>query len=52
MKRTDKIQKNIIRNWIKLQKLKELNSQVRSKPLDFKYSTEKIRELNRALNAR
>jgi len=48
MKRAGKIQKNIIQNCIKLQKLKELNSQVRAEPLDFKYSADKIRELNRS----
>ena len=46
MKITNKIQK-IIRKWIKVKKLKELNSQVRTKPLDFKYSAKTIREINR-----
>ncbi|NOR44957.1 MAG: DUF2191 domain-containing protein [Candidatus Delongbacteria bacterium] len=33
--------------WLKIQKLKELNLMVSEKPLDFKYSAKTIRDKNR-----
>ena len=33
--------------WLKIQKLKELNLMVNEKPLDFKYSAKTIRDKNR-----
>ena len=34
-------------DWLKIQKLKDLNSCVKNNPLDFGYSAESLRELNR-----
>ena len=46
MEITNKTQKTI-QEWIKIKKLKKLNSQVRIKPLDFKYTAKTIRDINR-----
>ena len=33
--------------WLKIQRVKELNLEVAEKPLEFKYGADKIRETNR-----
>jgi len=39
--------KTALTEWLRMQKIKELNMQVAESPLDFKYSAEELRELNR-----
>ncbi|MBU4487383.1 MAG: DUF2191 domain-containing protein [Candidatus Delongbacteria bacterium] len=39
--------KTALTEWLRMQKLKELNRQVAESPLEFKYSAEEIREINR-----
>ncbi|HAQ62000.1 TPA: DUF2191 domain-containing protein [Candidatus Delongbacteria bacterium] len=39
--------KTALTEWLRMQKLKELNRQVAEDSLEFKYSAEEIRETNR-----
>ena len=39
--------KTALTEWLRMQKLKELNRQVAEHSLEFKYSAEEIRETNR-----
>ncbi|MFO7809963.1 MAG: DUF2191 domain-containing protein [Candidatus Delongbacteria bacterium] len=39
--------KTALTEWLRMQKLKELNMQVSERPLEFKYGADEIRELNR-----
>ena len=39
--------KTALSEWLRMQKLKELNIQVSERPLEFKYGGDDIRELNR-----
>jgi hypothetical protein len=39
--------KTALTEWLRMQKIKELNMQVAESPLDFKYGAEEIRDINR-----
>jgi len=39
--------KTALTEWLRMQKIKELNLQVAESPLDFKYGAEELRDLNR-----
>lgn len=40
--------KYVLTDWLKIQKLKELNSEVNNNPLVFEYSAESLRNINRS----
>lgn len=39
--------KTALTEWLRMQRIKDLNRQVAESPLDFKYGAEELRELNR-----
>ena len=39
--------KTALTDWLRMQRLKDLNKQVAEKPLEFKYGADELRELNR-----
>jgi hypothetical protein len=39
--------KTALTEWLRMQRIKDLNRQVAESPLDFKYGAEEIRDINR-----